>query len=408
MKQAFALVLLLAASPPIGETKDWPQLLGPQRNGVYTGPPLATDWGEAGPKRSWQMSVGAGFAGPVVAGDRLILFHRVEGSELVDALDPEDGALVWRYEYETTYRDDFGFDEGPRAAPVIENDTVFTFGALGVLSAVALETGTLRWAVDTLGRYRASKGWFGVACSPLVDDGRVFVNVGGPKAGIVAFDAASGKELWISTEDEASYSSPVVADFGDDRLIVFFTRSGLVLLDPATGTLRHRLDWRPRSRASVQAAVPLIIGDKIFISASYGTGATALRVGPDGLRELWATDDALSNHYATSVHRNGILYGFHGRQEYSPSFRAIELETGKVRWSEDRFGAGTVTLAGDRLFIVRESGELLVAKASPESLQIEAQAQLLPGVIRAYPAFADGFVYVRSEETLTRFDLNPR
>jgi outer membrane protein assembly factor BamB len=120
---------------------DWPQFLGPSRNGIYTGPPLADSWPATGPRVVWRKQVGAGFAGPAVSGTRLILFHRVAGEEVVESLDTRYGTSQWRYAYPTTYRDDFGFDEGPRAVPVIVNGRVYTFGAEGMLSAVELATG---------------------------------------------------------------------------------------------------------------------------------------------------------------------------------------------------------------------------------------------------------------------------
>src|SRR5467141_3270246 len=110
---------------------DWPQFLGPQRNGVYSGPPLASSWPAGGPRKVWRKPVGQGFAGPVVAGNRLILFHRVGDEEVVEALDARTGNAQWRYAYATAYRDDFGFDEGPRAVPVIDQGRVYTFGAEG-------------------------------------------------------------------------------------------------------------------------------------------------------------------------------------------------------------------------------------------------------------------------------------
>ena len=124
-----------------------------------------------------------------------------------------------------------------------------------------------------------------------------------------------------------------------------------------------------------------------------------LRVDGSKLIDLWASDEVLSNHYATSVYHDGHLYGFHGRQEFGPSFRAVELVTGKVRWSEDRFRAGTVTLVGDRLLILRESGELVMAAASPDAFRPLVRAQILPPIVRAYPAIADRFLYVRNENT---------
>jgi outer membrane protein assembly factor BamB len=180
------------------------------------------------------------------------------------------------------------------------------------------------------------------------------------------------------------------------RRAVFFTRRGLVGLDPATGAVAFEREWRSRSDSSVNAATPLVAGNLIFLSASYGTGAAVFSVSKDTLTEVWTSDDVLSNHYATSVHRNGVLYGFHGRQEFGPSFRAVDMKTGAVRWSEEKFRAGTVTLAGDRLLILREGGELVMAEATPEAFRPIARAQVLPAVARGYAALSDGFFYARN------------
>jgi len=358
------------------------------------------------------MDVGQGFSAPVVKGGRLILFHRVDNRERVDAIDAETGELLWSSDYATAYRDDFGFDEGPRATPTIAGGRVFTFGAQGILQALDFETGKKIWSVDTRARFGVRKGWFGAASSSLVVEDKLLHNVGGRDgAGIVAFDTATGKVLWQATDDEVSYSSPTRT--GSDS--VFFTKSGLVVLDIDSGAIRYEKRWRSRSNASVNGATPLVIGnididididvDVVFISASYGTGASVLKMSADGLEELWSSDDALSNHYATAVHRDGVLYGFHGRQEYGQAFRAIDLTSGKVHWSVDRFMAGTVTLSGDRLVILRESGELVIAEASPEAFRVLGRAELLPAVVRAYPALANGHLYVRNERTLACFKL---
>ena len=396
LPSAVWLLSLLVAS------QDWPQHLGPTRDGVYAGGLVS----KAAPHLVWKMDVGQGFSAPVVKGGWLILFHRVDNGERVDALDAETGELFWSSDYATAYRDDFGFDEGPRATPTIAGGRVFTFGAQGILQALDFETGKKIWSVDTRARFGVRKGWFGAASSSLVVEDKLLHNVGGRDgAGIVAFDTATGKILWQATNDEVSYSSPTRT--GSDS--VFFTRSGLVVLDIDSGAVRYEKRWRARSNASVNGATPLVIGDididVVFISASYGTGASALKMSAEGLEELWSSDDALSNHYATAVHRDGVLYGFHGRQEYGQAFRAIDLTSGKVHWSVDRFMAGTVTLSGNRLVILRESGELVIAEASPEAFRVLGRAELLPGVVRAYPALANGHLYVRNERTLACFKL---
>ncbi len=399
-----AAVLLLVAGVTLG-AQDWPHFLGPERDGRYPGPPLANVGSGWMPDELWRRPVGEGFAGPVVSGDRVLLFHRVGSREVLEALDAASGAPIWRYDYPTTYRDDFGFDEGPRSAPVVADGRVYTFGAQGQLHAVDIETGIGVWSVDTRARFRFRKAFFGAAGSPLVEDGRVIANIGGPDAGIVALDADSGAVLWTVAGEEASYSSPVGATFGDVRHALFFTRDNLVSLDPVSGRERFRRSWRARIRASVNAATPLVVGDLVFVSAQYGTGAGLFRVTGSGLDELWTSNDVMSNHYATSVHKDGYLYGYHGRQEYGPSLRAVDLESGDIAWDVPRFGAGSVLLAGDLLIVMRESGELVLAEASPAAFTPVARARLLRGTVRAYPALANGRFYVRNQDTLLAVSL---
>jgi outer membrane protein assembly factor BamB len=403
------LVFTITALPQATAPSDWPQFFGPGRNGVYRGPALSEDWTERGPKVVFRKDVGAGFAGPVVSQGHLILFHRQNNREIVEAMDPLTGATQWKYDYPTAYRDDFGFDEGPRAAPVIADGAVYTFGAEGILSALEVATGKKIWGEDTRARFKVAKGFFGAAGSPIVDEGRVIANVGGPDAGVVAFDVKTGKVLWTSTSDEASYSSGIIATIGGRKVAVFLTRTNLLGLDPATGKVQFQKRWRALQAASVNAATPVIVNDPmgtlIFVSAEYGPGAGVFRVEGSNLTPLWTSLDALTNHYATSVYRDGILYGFHGRQEEGQSLRAVDFRTGKVRWTRDRFLAGSLILAGERLLILRETGELVLVAASPAGFQQLTRGFILPTPVRPFPALADGRLYARNEKTLICVDL---
>jgi outer membrane protein assembly factor BamB len=401
----FGSAVIALAAGLQGAAYDWPQFLGPERNGIYRGPELVETWGASGPRVVWRKQVGQGLSGPVVAQGHVILFHRVANREVVEAFDPRTGASQWQYGYPTSYRDDFGFDEGPRAVPVVADGVVYTFGAEGQLHAIDLAKGTRIWSEDTMRRFEVPKGFFGAAGSPLVENGKVLANIGGRNAGIVAFDAKTGKVLWAMTNDGASYSSAIGATIAGRRSAIFLTRNSLLGLDPATGSVQFQRSWRARQAASVNVATPVVVGDLIFVSAEYGPGAAVMRVDGSKLTDLWASDDVMSNHYATSIYHDGYLYGYHGRQEFNPSFRAVEFRTGKVRWSEDRFRGGSVMLAGSRLLIIRETGELILANASPDAFQPLARAQVLPATVRAYPALADGLLYVRNDNTLVCLDL---
>lgn len=386
---------------------DWPQFLGPRRDGS-TPEKISASWPAGSPRTAWRVEVGEGFAGPVVSDGKVIVFHRVDGEERIEALEAGSGKTLWEYGYPTRYRDAFGFDEGPRATPSVSNGRVFCMGAEGMITAVDFETGERLWQVDAKREFGTGKGFFGMACSPLVERNLVLLNIGGRDgAGIVALDAESGRLRWKATDHEAGYSSPVVAEVKGKRCAFFLTREGLAVLEPGSGGVIAEFPWRARMHASVNAATPLVIGNRIFISASYGTGAALLEFDPPKLTKVWSGDGILSNHYATSVHHDGFLYGYDGRQERGPDFVCIELATGKVRWRERDFGAGTVSLAGGDLLVLKETGELLVVVASPKGFKPRARAQIA-GETRAYPAISDGFLYVRDKMKLFCVDLRPR
>jgi outer membrane protein assembly factor BamB len=399
--------MFLLACAVSGTAADWPQLLGPRRDGTSAETNLSLQW----PKEAailWRAKVGQGWSGPVVASNRVVVFHRADDREIVECLNATNGTRLWRADDAATYRDDFGFEEGPRATPAIAAGRVFTFGADGVLACWNFENGAKIWRVETRKQFGNDKGFFGIACSPLVDGNVLILNVGGESgAGIVGFDAATGKPRWKASGQDASYSSAASADIGGKRRVFVLARSALVALDPATGNVWWEHPFRPSINASVSAATPLIIGDQIFISASYGAGAALLRFGESKPEVVWSGDDILSNHYATSVHHGGFLYGFDGRQEQRCHLRCVELKTGKVRWSE-RYGAGTLLVVGEHLLILSERGELIMAEATPEKFKVVAGAQVLGSDCRAHGAFANGRFYGRDKQSLVCVDLSAR
>ena len=401
MKTSISLLagLVIFGSGAAGQ--DWPQFRGPNRDGIVPGRETVAAFPPDGPELVWEMAVGAGFSAPVVALGQLVIFHRRGDQEVVEALRATDGASVWRFSYETRYRDDFGFDAGPRATPVIANGRVFTFGAQGVLHCLDFESGRKLWAVDTHREFGVRKGFFGAASTPLVLDGRVLANVGGEDgAGIVAFDAATGETLWTATDHAASYSSPIAAPLDGKTTAVFFTREGLAAVDPLTGEVFYERRWRSRSNASVNAATPIAMGDVVFLSASYGTGAIAMRLCNRKVEELWSGEGVIDNHYSSCVRNAGTLFGFHGRQEHGQSFRAADLPTGELLWSHSPIRAGSVTRIGDRLLLLLESGEVVLVAASREKFEILSRAQILGGETRAFPAVANGLLFARDTDSL--------
>ena len=387
-------------------TADWPQFLGPNRDGSVSVPKISISWPKDGPRVLWQTNVGEGFSAPVIAGKRLIIFHRRGKTERLDCLESTTGKPLWNFEYLCNYSDNYSRGDGPRATPAIADGNVYSFGADGNLHCVALADGKAIWSIDTQERFNPPAGFFGVASSPLVEGKAVLLNIGGKDGtGIVAFNKSDGKVLWKATDDQASYSSPLAATVNGKRRALFLTRKYFVGLDPQNGAVWFQFPWQPTVQASVSAATPLVISNLAFISASYGAGAAVLTLTDAAPQKVWSGDDILSCHYATPVHHNGLLFGFDGRQEQGCNLRCVELKTGKIRWSLDEFGAGTVTLINNDLLVLTEKGELVCAPADPTGFNPKARAQILPSSVRAYPAFADGFLFARSHDKLVCLDL---
>jgi outer membrane protein assembly factor BamB len=384
---------------------DWPQWLGPERNGVSAETGLLQTWSKEGPPVVWQKEAGEGYSGPVVAGDWLILFHRIGDEEVVEALDAANGKERWKFSYPTRYRDLLGKGNGPRSTPLIAGKRVYTLGAEGRMHCLELETGKKVWERALNDDYRVRQGFFGVATSPLLEEDLVLVNVGGKGVGIIALDKDSGKEVWRATQDEASYSSPVAATLNGTRTVFFFTREGLQGLDPATGAVRFSKHWRSRLDASVNAATPLVIDGHVFLTACYGTGAVLLKVRKDGVDEVWQSDDVLSVHYGTPVRQGEFLYGFDGRQEEGPRLRCVEWKTGKVRWTKEEFGCGSMVLADGNLIALTEAGDLVLVEATASAYREKARSGVLSGPCRAQLALADGRLFGRGPGKLVCWSL---
>jgi outer membrane protein assembly factor BamB len=364
-------------------------------------------WPDKGPPLLWAKEVGEGYSGPVVAGDRLILFHRVGDREVVECLDAANGKQRWKYDYPTNYQDDYGKGNGPRSTPVIAGKQVYTLGAEGALHCLELDSGKKIWERSLEKDYKPRKGFFGVGTSPLVEGDHLLINVGGRDgAGIVAFHRDTGKEVWRATDHDASYSSPTVATIDGMRHVIFLTREGIVSLDPATGKVRFSKRWRSRQNASVNAATPIVVGDQLFVSACYDTGAVLHKVRKDGLDEVWKNDESLSNQYNTSIHHDGFLYGVHGRQDFREAkLRCVELKTGKVRWTRESIGCGSMVLADGHLIVLDENGDLVLVKATPEAYREKARASVLTRPCFAEIALSNGRLYARDGKRLVCFNL---
>jgi len=377
---------------------DWPQYLGPNRDSHSPETGLARTWPKDGPAIAWKLPAGSGWAGAVVEAEKAILFHRQMNEEVVECVNALTGKPIWKQAYKTRYVDDFNFDDGPRATPLIADGKVFTLGADGELAAWDFATGKSLWQKNIAKEYMPPKGYFGIATSPVVAGGKLLINVGAKGAGVVAFDPGTGKELWKASDHGVSYSSPVVATIDGEELAVFFTRQGLLALSPAKGGIKYEFPWRPRINASVNAASPLVAKNQIFLSTSYSTGAVLLEAAKGELKEVWKNDASLSCHFNTPVLIGEHLFGIDGRQEGGTKLRCVEWKTGKVLWSEEGFGTASLIAADGLLLALTEAGDLVLIDPKTDACKELARAKILGNKGRAAMALANGHIIARDTE----------
>jgi len=374
---------------------DWPQILGPHRNGVADGERIEP-WGPGGPRTRWAYPLGEGYAGPAVLGERVVVFHRVEDVERVEALDAATGRALWKTDSPASYAPGVDPDTGPRCVPLIHDGAVYVYGAAGDLHAVRLADGRKLWSRAMLREFNGDEGYFGTGCAPLVVAGRLLVNVGGRgTAGLVALGLSDGATLWQATDERASYSAPTSVILDGQPYAILVTRLNVVCIDPRDGAVRFRFPFGQRG-PTVNAATPLVCDGNLFVTANYGVGARWAKITARGYEIVWDSDDSLSSQYPTPVYRAGFLYGVHGREDVGAAqLRCIEAATGAVRWSVPDFGMAHLILAGDRLLVLTVGGRLLLATAAPERLETLASAEVSRGGTRALPALASGRLYVR-------------
>ncbi|MBI4979356.1 MAG: PQQ-like beta-propeller repeat protein [Spirochaetes bacterium] len=411
---------VIAAPKPLStsaRTEDWPHYLGPAFDMTSRETKLQKDL--AGSLRVvWALEKGDGYATPAVAGDRLILFHRIDDESVIECRNTVNGSLMWEYRYPTAYRDRYGYHGGPRAGAVIGNGMVFALGADGELFALSLTSGGLHWRHNIMTMFNVRQNFFGVGASPLIYGDTLIVNVGAADAAAVAFDCKTGAVRWSAGNGwGASYAMPVPADIAGRKLIALFAggesnppTGGLLMFDPKSGTIAASFPWRGTRVESVNATPPVVIGGNIFISECYGAG-TAL-VSPSGAA-VWTNED-VGIHFMTPIVRDGHLYGVDGHGPGNAFLFCMDTATGAVLWKEKpqwkdiitnsdgeaaEVNTGTVRCSfiyADNAFLcLGEFGHLLWMDMTRDGYRITSRTRLFyAGETWSPPVVSKGLLYV--------------
>ena len=437
--------------------EDWGTFLGPTGNGRSSLEGMTVPWPAEGPRIVWHCELGEGYCGPAVAQGRCVICDRVGREIRVRCLAAETGRELWHERYPTDYTDTFGYDGGPRAAAVIAGDAVLTFGPDGRLECRSLTDGRSRWQVDTSTAYHVVRNFFGASTAPLVvdvgEERLAIVQVGGSRpgstppsperldlvkgldSGLVAFELATGRERWRSSDQLASYSTPVMARMDGRDCLLAWMRDRLLVVDPATGVVRADFRWRADELFSVVAASPVVAGNEVLLSETYGPGNVLLTVTAAGLQTVRQDpagsrpNRSLKSHWATPVLRDGHLYGSSGRNAGDALLVCADWKTGTIRWSERGLGRSSMVWADGHLIVLGEFGDLVLVKATPEKYDEVSRARLVAPVTDtqnatrhatqgraaellvapcwAAPVIAHGYLYVRGQGRLVCLDLLP-
>ncbi len=438
------LFLSFLATPVLAG--DWPEFLGLDRNGISSETGLLEKFPTNGPALLWEKEIGAGYGAPSVRGERLLLHHRVGTNEVVECFNANTGKSLWQFAYPSNFQDPYGYNNGPRATPLLTEKLVYTFGAEGMLTCLELNTGKLVWQHDTAKKWDVPEAFFGVGSSPVLEGDLLLVMVGGqPNAGMVAFEAKTGKVAWENVgktnwdgrpktgwpgepifhwrnyEKQASYATPVIATVNGKRTAFCLMRQGLVSLNPVTGEIHDSFWFRARVEESVNAANPVVLSNEVFISSAYyKSGSVWLKVRPEDQKfEQIRRDLVLEIHWTTPILHNGYLYAFSGRNEPDSRFRCVEFASGKLMWERDErwqaystktpdsYGRGSAILAEGKLITLGEGGLLGLFEANPKEAKEISRWQVpqLQYPCWAAPVLANKKLYLRSESRLLCLDF---
>ncbi len=425
-----ALLPTCVLAPRTACADDWPQWLGPKRDGVWREAGILEAFPAEGLRFRWRTPIGGGYTGPAVAAGRVYVQDRklardsanpsnpfdrgrIPGSERVLCLDEKDGRILWTHEYDCPYT--VSYAAGPRATPLVHQGKVYTLGAEGHLHCLNAADGKVIWARDFTKDFGCKTPIWGFAGHPLLDGQRLICVVGGEGSVAVAFDKDTGKELWKAlSAREPGYAPPMLYEFGGKRHLIIWHPEAVNGLDPETGGVL----WTHRAqvRSGMSIASPRQLGDRLFLTSFYG-GSIMLRINASPAPEvLWQSPKSSEKDttFLHSVMSTPVVLPDHiyGSCSYG-QFRCLKTDTGERIWEtfapttgrSERWGNAFIVAHENRYFLFNEQGDLIIAKLIPEKYEELSRTRLIAPknrdagrlVVWSHPAFANRSVYARND-----------
>jgi outer membrane protein assembly factor BamB len=425
------LTILFVFCASSASAADWPQWLGPERDGVWREDGILSKFPEGGPTVRWRAPVGAGYAGPAVADGRVYINDRLNADdtplkdfrngpskERLLCLEETSGKLLWKHEYETRY--EVAYPLGPRTTPVVRDGFVYSLGTMGDLFCLDAKSGKLKWSKNFPKDLGAKVPQWGFAANPLLDGDRLICLVGGKESVAVAFNKDSGEVIWKSlTAAEPGYCPPIIIQpEGGKRQLIIWHPEAVNGLNPETGKLLWSQPFR--AKAGLTVPTPRFFDGKLFVTSFY-EGPMMLKIEGDKASVLWRgkgrgeqpnQTDGLHSIMPTPYIRDGHIYGICSYGE----LRCLKADTGERVWESlkatggkrQRWGNAFLIPHDDLCFLFNEQGDLIIARLTPQGYDEVSRAHLLDPtnrlagrpVLWSHPAFANKCVYVRNDKEL--------
>jgi outer membrane protein assembly factor BamB len=437
MIRSASLTLLLASlSAAAARADDWPQWLGPAQAAEWREEGIIEQFPQGGIPAKWRAPVGLGYSGPAVADGKVYVFDyvlqeggvnnnpnaraEVKGRERLQCLSAEDGSLVWKHEYEAPYN--ISYPSGPRTTPTVDGDRVYALGAEGHLSCLSVSDGAVVWSKDLKSEYGVDSPLWGFSASPVVDGARLYIMVGGEGHAVVALDKQSGKEIWRSlSAPDAGYSTPTVIKAADKPQLVVWTTLTLNGLNPETGKPYWSIDLKPDYGMSIM--LPRKEGNYLYASGIGNVGALVeLDAEKPGAEIVWRgkAKEAVYCANSTPLIEQDTIYGADCR---TGALTAVDMKDGERLWETWRPTTGTDRPTGhgtaflvrhdDRYFLFSETGDLIMARLTPEKYEELGRMHLIDPtneafgrpVVWSHPAFAGKCVFARNDKEIVCVSL---
>ena len=411
-------MLAVVLASPLAIADDWPQILGPHRNGIVTDTGLNLDWKTTPPKTLWKVPIGHAYSSVAIVGDRLFTMANRDKRDIALCLDAKTGKELWSYDAVPSYIDVQKQGAGPRATPTYHQSKLYCLFGRGELLCLT-DKGEKVWQQDTFKDTGAKSQegefyYWGVSMSPLVEGDVVIVQPGGTKNNSVAgYHKDTGKLLWTAGVDPMGYASPIAITVDGTRQVVVPTGQSILGIEPTKGRILWRYPFG--NRFNVTCAIPVWKDNLLFVSAAYGGGCAALEIirrgkgdDPWTVRKKWTNKKEMQNLMATSMIVDGNIYGCHG--DLAAFFlRCLDLQTGKVNWEKRVEGRYSLLALEKHILCWHERGTLSLIEATPAKFHVTAELpRLLTYKCWAMPAYADGKLYLRDERHLLCLDLRKK